>query len=151
MARAVRSETGTKTSQKRLSDWIRKNPRPEMLTAISLLHPDPRACLRYLRSGGTLPPAPKGFRPWLHQRPVEPIPTTTASGGTWQIVQEALARAYDKMVRRNELEGRSDGIACAVELLYTMATALGRMGEDVSDLEEAARRLLRRPRGEPPP
>lgn len=57
MARRVASLVGTGTTSGRVSDWIRgaKDPSPESLAAVSMLHPRPRMCLLWLRKGGEMP------------------------------------------------------------------------------------------------
>lgn len=68
----------------------------------------------------------------------------------WQVVYEAVVRAYEKMVQRNELAGRRDGLQRAIELVNMMIYALNEMGEDTRDLSAAALWLHKRARGEPP-
>jgi hypothetical protein len=65
-------------------------------------------------------------------------------------VQDAIARAYERMVKRNELAGRKDGVQRAIELVNMMIYALNEMGEDTSDLSRAALWLHKRARGEVP-
>lgn len=59
MARWIAELVGAGTKGSRISDWENTPKRhPYVLAAIALLHPDPRACLAWLREGpdGAMPP-----------------------------------------------------------------------------------------------
>ncbi len=56
MAAALRDTVGVRTGENAFSAWKAKRPSPEMIAALSLLHPrDPLACLGWLTKGGDMP------------------------------------------------------------------------------------------------
>ena len=55
MAEAMRDFIGTGTTASRISEWKAGKGSAESLAALAMLHPDPRACLAWLREGGDSP------------------------------------------------------------------------------------------------
>lgn len=89
MAAELREIAGVRTVGARFSEWKSRKPSPEMLATISLLHPNPRACLKWLREGGEMPPvaAPEILSDDRATYVTSPELVTVLKSLAWDVVQ----------------------------------------------------------------